>query len=206
MTEFEKAHVFCLSLIPGDQDTTGCARLVASLACFRYIAGMPPTRSRDFRRAFTLLEIVLVLALLVMILSVGVPSLRGQLSRKRLQDSFSRFDTLAIEAQKRSVNDHESYVLAWQKDGSIRVYPVAWDAAQRRTREPAAVWVPNGSDERYTLVRADALTDHPSAEWTFWPSGNCEPVTVKYQGSAGTWEARYNALSARGTLLTFLAR
>ena len=158
------------------------------------------------RRAFTLLEIVLVMVILAMLFSIGVPSLRGQLSRHKLQSAFDRFDTLAVEAQKRSVTDGEPYVLAWQKDGAIRLYPVAWNAEQRRTRDAAAAWLPGGSGERYTLVRGSALTPHPAAEWTFWPSGNCEPVVIKYQGSAGTWEAAYNPLSARGTFNSFLAR
>ena len=167
---------------------------------------MPPLRSNPCRRAFTLLEIVLVMFLLMMLLSVGLPSMRGQLARHKLQGAFDRFDTLVVEAQKRSVTDGEPYVLVWQKGGAIRLYPVAWNADQRRTRDAAAAWLPEGSDERYTLVRAGALVDHPAAEWTFWPSGNCEPVAVKYQGNGGTWEAAYNPLSARSTFQSFLAR
>ena len=166
---------------------------------------MPPPR-QDPRRAFTLLEIVLVMCIVMILLAVGVPSMRGQLARHKLQSAFDRFDILAVEAQKRSVTDGEPYVLVWQKDGAIRLYPVAWDAEQRRRREAAAAWLPEGSGERYTLVRASSLTAQPAAEWTFWPSGNCEPVTVKYQGDGGTWEAAYNPLSARGTFQSFLAR
>ena len=166
---------------------------------------MPPTRP-DRRCAFTLLEIVLAMCIVMVLLGVGLPSMRGQLARHKLQSAFDRFDTLAVEAQKRSVTDGEPYVLVWQKDGAIRLYPVAWNAEQRRRREAAAAWLPEGSGERYTLVRADALTPQPAAEWTFWPSGNCEPVTVKYQGSGGTWEAAYNPLSARGAFKSFLAR
>ena len=167
---------------------------------------MPLPRPSRCRRAFTLLEIVLVMFLLMMLLSVGLPSMRGQLARHKLQGAFDRFDTLVVEAQKRSVTDGEPYILVWQKDGAIRLYPVAWNADQRRTRDAAAAWMPEGSHERYTLVRASALANHPAAEWTFWPSGNCEPVSVKYQGGGGTWEAAYNPLSARSTFKSFLAQ
>ena len=167
---------------------------------------MPPLRPNPCRRAFTLLEIVLVMVLITMLLAVGIPSMRGQLARQKLQSAFERFDTLAVEAQKRSVTDGEPYVLVWQKGGAIRLYPVAWNADQRRHRDAAAAWLPGNSDERYTLVHTAALAEHPAAEWTFWPSGNCEPAAIKYAGDGGTWEAVYNPLSARGTFKSFLAR
>ncbi len=148
----------------------------------------------------------MVMALIMMLLAVGLPSMRGQLGRHRLQGAFDRFDTLAVEAQKRSVTDGEPYALVWDKDGAIRLFPVAWNSQDRRKRAPAAIWVPAGSHERYTLVHEGALTAAPPAEWIFWPSGNCEPVTVRYSGDfGGTWEAVYNPLSARSTFRSFLA-
>ena len=149
---------------------------------------------------------MIAIALVVLLMAIGGPSMHGQLSRQKLQASFDRFDTLVVEAQRRSVNDGEPYVLVWQPNGSVALYPVAWNTEQRRKRAPAATWDPGRSNERYTLLRPSSLAAQPAAEWTFWPTGNCEPVAVRYKGSPGVWEAAYNPLSGRGTLSTFLAQ
>ena len=132
-----------------------------------------PTLRCPSRRAFTLLEIVLVVFLLMMLLAAGVPSMRGQLARHKLQGAFDRFDLLAAEAQKRSVTDGEPYVLAWQRDGTIRLYPVAWNAEQRRTREPAA----------HLAARGIGRTVYPGAgqfplDPTRRPSGRSGPAAI----------------------------
>lgn len=160
--------------------------------------------------AFTLLEITIVVFLIMLLLAVGVPSLSGQLSRQRLQGTFDRFDALAAGAQKRSVAENRPYTLAWTRDGSILVYPADVTADERKKRGPADSLVPAGPStdrtEHYTLVRNSSLAKDAASVWTFWPTGNCEPVGVRYEGPSGKWEAAYNPLSAKADLHTFIAR
>ena len=124
--------------------------------------------------------------------------MRGQLARHKLQSAFDRFDTLAVEAQRRSVTDGEPYVLVWQKDGAIRLYPVAWNAEQRRTRDAAAAWA----------ARRLGRTIYPGARrFAHAPARRRMDVLAQRQlrarqesntrASAGAWEAVYNPLSAR---------
>ena len=91
------------------------------------------------------------------------------------------------------------------------LYPADQPAADRKKRGPAAALPATGTPplrdgEHYTLVRDASLSDQPAAVWTFWPTGNCEPVGVRYEGPRGHWEAVYNPLSVTATVRTFIAR
>ena len=77
----------------------------------------------------------------------------------------------------------------------------------RRKHSPARSTGPaTARTEHYTLVRNSALSKDTANVWTFWPTGNCEPVGIRYEGPSGKWEAVYNPLSAKADLHTFIAR
>ena len=157
------------------------------------------------RRGFTLIEMCVAIFIALLLMAVALPSLTGQMGRQRLQQAFDRFDALVTEAQKRSVGEGKAYLLVWDDQGAVRLYPADWSAKERRAGPVAALIPPRGS-ETYTLGRDAALTRSPAASWIFWPSGNCEPVNVRYESPAGTWTADYNPLSAHGTFTRFIAR
>lgn len=158
------------------------------------------------RDAFTLLEICIVLALAVLLVSIAMPSLAGQMGRKRLQNTFDRFDTLVGEARQRSATERKPYVLVWKK-GGVALYPADLNAEERRKAGPAALADFSGAGSGVcSIVRGASLSAKPAPEWTFWPTGNCEPVTVRYEGPEGTWETAYSGLSGVGTVNTFLVR
>ena len=167
---------------------------------------MSKMSTRHDRLGFTLIEICVVLFLVIMLVSVAMPSLSGQMARRRLQEASDRLDEIASRARERSVSERRPYVLIWEKDGSIALFPADTTQAARNKSGPLSTLKPSGSNERYTLVRPSSLTTNPASEWTFWPTGNCEPVTVRYQGSGGEWETIYNPLSGRGVFSKFIAR
>ena len=165
-----------------------------------------PFPRRSPRHGFTLLELCIVMALAVLLMAVAIPSLSGQLARKRLQDSFDRFDSLVGEARRHSVTEGKPYVLVWRK-GGVFIYPGDLSDEDRRKGGPtASVDFSRAADGECSIVRGASLTAKPAPEWTFWPTGNCEPVLVRYEGPAGTWEAAYSGLSGQGTFNSFLAR
>lgn len=165
---------------------------------------------RRRQRAFTLLEISIVVFLILLLLAVGIPSMSGQLSRQRLQGTFDRFDAFAISAQKRSIAEKRAYALVWSRDGTIGLYPADLSTDERKKNGPTATFSPAGSstarDEHYALVRMASLAYDPANVWTFWPTGNCEPVEIRYEGPSGQWKAAYNPLSATATMHSFIAR
>ena len=141
--------------------------------------------------------------IVLLVMGIALPSLSGVLAERRLRASYDEFTALAADAQRRSVVEKKTYLLAWDRDGGVRLLPEGLPARRRREVPPAAL--PAGA--RYELRFADAAEGGAvPREWAFFPTGNCEPATVRCEAPAGTWEANFNALTARGTFRNFAPR
>jgi type II secretory pathway pseudopilin PulG len=153
-------------------------------------------------RAFTLIEIVIAIFILMLLLMLAVPSFTGVLADRRLRRSLDSFNNLVHEAQQRSLAEHRAYLLVMGTK-SVELRPEA--LIKGDDPKPVAEF-PIGRGETVKLVLPAALTKDPPAEWIFWPTGTCEPAKVQYRGRDGTWTANYSALSAQPTLTTYAAR
>jgi type II secretory pathway pseudopilin PulG len=153
-------------------------------------------------RAFTLLEIVIAISILMLVLLLAVPSLNGVLADKRLRRSFEGFNELVRQAQERSVTEHRAYLVVWG-DKRVALRPEAF-AKNEAARETAMF--PLARAEVLKLTLPAALTKNPAGEWIFWPSGICEPAVVQFRGRDGTWTANYSPLTARAELVNYAAR
>jgi len=153
-------------------------------------------------RAFTLIEIALSIFILLLILVLAVPSLSGVIANRRLKQSLDGFNQLVRQAQERSVTERRAYLIAWGKN-SVVLRPEVFGKDEEQ--KPTAVFrLAKGSWIRVSLPAA--LTDKTPAEWIFWPSGTCEPATVRFGGPAGTWTADYSPLTAQPELTQYAAR
>ena len=145
------------------------------------------------------------MAIAVLLMGLAVPSLTGQVARRKLQESYDRLNVLVSQAREKSMREGKPYLLAWNKEGTVSLYPADLNNDERKKRGATAAMFPDRGSEHYKLFRPSSLSADPSAEWTFWPTGTCEPVVVEYAGRNGEWKAAYNPLSGRGTLARFLA-
>ena len=153
-------------------------------------------------RAFTLLEIVLAVFIMMLLLLLAVPSLNGVLADKRLRRSLDGFNALVLQAQERSVSEHRPYLVVWQEHAvALRPEAFAKDEDEKNTAE-----LDLAKGEVLKLSLPAALTKNPPGEWIFWPSGNCEPAIVEFTGRDGTWTANYSALTARPEVTNYAAR
>jgi hypothetical protein len=148
------------------------------------------------RAAFTLLEMCLSLAIGMVLILLGVPSVVGVLAERRLHDSYARFEQLANTARIRSSLEHRPYLLLWDRHGIVMEAVSRGDAkAKGGDRLDLA------EGEVCQVERIAALVSPAPPEWTFWPNGTCEPVVISYRGPAGQWRVRFDAFSAHGTFL-----
>ena len=154
------------------------------------------------RAAFTLIEIMISVFILLLLMLLAVPSLSGVMADHRLHRSLDAFNRLVVQAQNLSINERRPYLLVWEK-GEIELRPESF--AKGHQEQPTALLDMREGDV-YTLKLSEALTKKPPAEWIFWPSGNCEPAIVGYEGTEGTWTARYSALTARGALIAYATK
>ena len=153
-------------------------------------------------RAFTLIEIVFAIAILMLVLLLAVPSLTGVLADRRLRRSLDTFNDLVHQAQERSFVEHRNYLITWN-DKKIEVRPEVFQKGE----EPKAI-------AQFQIRRTDnlkvnfpaALIKSPPAEWIFWPSGICEPAIVQFAGRDGVWTADYSGLSTQPELTKYAAR
>jgi type II secretory pathway pseudopilin PulG len=157
---------------------------------------------RSDNRAFTLIELMLAIAIAIVIFAVAMPSMRGLSAERRLQETFERFDEFTRGAQLKAISQQRSWTLVW-KSGAINRQPDDPTPEERRAGgEGLGEDFAFGEDESYTIERPASLlpAKDTAPEWTFWRSGTCEPVVVGYSGPAGTWTARYNPLTGHGEM------
>jgi prepilin-type N-terminal cleavage/methylation domain-containing protein len=153
-------------------------------------------------RAFTLVEITIAVAILVVALLMAVPSLSGVIADRKLRASLDQFNNLVRQAQERSVNERRSYLIVWGKS-EVTVQPEAFTKDEEK--KPVAAF-PLQPEATLILTLPAALTKNPPGEWVFWPTGTCEPASVHYEGRAGTWTESYSALTGHGKLEQYAAK
>jgi len=153
-------------------------------------------------RAFTLVEIIIAVAIMATLLLLAVPSLQGVLADRRLRASLDGFNKLVRDAQERSVAEHRPYLLLWT-DKNVFLQPEAFAKDEER-KAGATCELEHGTV--LTLTLPAALSSKPAGEWIFWPTGTCEPALVRFAGRAGTWTANYSPLTGHGELTNYAAK
>jgi Tfp pilus assembly protein FimT len=154
------------------------------------------------RNGFTLIEIVISLFILMLLLLLALPSVSGVLANRRLQASLDSLNEMVRSAQEHSIKERRPYIIEWQKR-TILLHPAA--LVEGESKAPtAALNLDKG--HAYVLRLPAALTKGPFAQWTFWPSGTCEPANVKFKGPPGAWEVDYAPLTAKPQIVRYAAK
>jgi prepilin-type N-terminal cleavage/methylation domain-containing protein len=153
-------------------------------------------------RAFTLVEIIIAVAILVLLLGLAYPSLEGVLADKKLRASLNGFNNLVREAQERSVTEHRAYLIVWGEN-TVFVQPEVYG---KDDDKGAVATFELEKGTALTLTLPAAMTSKPPGQWIFWPTGTCEPAVVEFNGGAGTWIENYSPLTGRGELAKYAAR
>jgi prepilin-type N-terminal cleavage/methylation domain-containing protein len=150
------------------------------------------------QHGFTLLEIIMAIAIVVLIMLAAVPSVQGILSERTLTQSFEAFDDLARKAQALSLSEQRPYLLVWGEN-EIRLVP-AEPATEEETKGQPGMEL--AEKESLEITFPAALVKDPPREWIFWPTGTCEPATITFTGKAGRWLAQYDPLTVRAAFST----
>jgi prepilin-type N-terminal cleavage/methylation domain-containing protein len=158
---------------------------------------------RQSTNAFTLLELMLAVAIVLIIMLIAIPSMQGLRAERALRESYERFEALVYKAQKNAISQQRTWVLVWDS-GAILLQP---DSPTAEERESGAAeggdTMSIGEDESFTIQRPAALlpAKEVPGEWPFWRSGACEPVTIAYEGPTGIWTAQFHPLTGKGELI-----
>lgn len=155
------------------------------------------------RAGFTLIELMLAVAIVLIVLLVAMPSVSGINSDRALRAKFEQFDAMARKAQLKAVSEQRPWVLVWQPE-AILLQPNEPTPEERMNGgAEAAESLPIGEEETWTLHRPASLVpaQQTPREWVFWRSGTCEPVDITYEGPEGWWRAVYHPLTGRGDIV-----
>ena len=154
------------------------------------------------QHGFTLVETIIAIFILLLLLSLAVPSLNGVLADKRLHRSLDRFNELVRQAHERSLAEHRAYLMVWN-NAFITLQPAAF----LKTEEHQPIdTMPITRHEKWRLELPAALSKKAPAEWIFWESGVCEPARIRFASDDGSWTAEYSPLSGLGELITYAVR
>src|SRR5947207_2608101 len=151
---------------------------------------------------FTLVEIAISVFILMILLTLAIPSVNGVMADRRLHRSLDAMNDIVRQAQEHSVRERRPYLIIWQKSSIIlRPEELAPDEAKTPV---AALQLDKG--HAFLLRLPAALQNDPLAQWIFWPSGTCEPANVSFKGPDGSWEVNYSPLTARPEIVRYATR
>jgi len=151
---------------------------------------------------FTLVEIAISVFIMMILLLLAIPSVSGVLADRRLHRSLDAMNEIVRQAQERSVHEHRSYLIVWQRRAIVlRPEEVSPDEANA-----PIVTLALDKGHAFLLRLPAALEGDPLAQWIFWPSGTCEPANVSFSGPDGSWEVNYSPLTTRPEIVRYATK
>lgn len=81
----------------------------------------PGSNARD-RSAFTLIEVVIVIVILVILAGFAWPQFSGQMDAAQIRESAARFKATIAMCRAEAMNEARRYKLSFRADGSVRVF------------------------------------------------------------------------------------
>jgi prepilin-type N-terminal cleavage/methylation domain-containing protein len=137
---------------------------------------------RDGQAGFTLIELVILTAILSILFGIGVPRFRGSLEAARLQAAADTLVRAADLARKNAEAKGRMVVLSW--DSGSSTVEVKWSA-----ESPSAA-ATSGQDSTAVILAAKIPPEY-SLRWgkpqvPFYPDASAEPCVIEIANSRGT--------------------
>jgi type II secretion system protein H len=140
-------------------------------------------------RGYTLIEIVLVLAIMVLVVGTVVPLSSGFMREQRLRDPVRELLVLAKTARTEAMTTGRATGVILGKKGFGLVRP--------GDEEPSETYVlPRDMSYSIRPFGSERAAKPDGQVWMFQPTGLCEPVAVRF-GEKDAWiEVSFDPLTA----------
>jgi len=152
---------------------------------------LPRVRSvrRGRCRGYTLLEIALVVAIIVLLIGAAVPFTSGFAREQRFREVVRELNVYAKTARTDALTTGRPAEVVFARDGFMLRRP--GDGAKSRTFK-----LPG--DMRYFIIPFGTSRGlRPDGQrWVFQSSGLCEPLTVRLEEGEAWMEVTFDALTA----------
>lgn len=139
---------------------------------------------------YTLLEIALVVAIIVLLVGAAVPLATGFVREQRLRDTVRELLVLAKTARADAVTTGRATEVVFLKNGF---------ALKRGTDDEEAgesVRLGRGMSYRLFPFGSEKPLKPDGQRWIFQPTGLCEPLAVRIIEGEGWIEVRFDPLTA----------
>src|ERR1700693_2334751 len=150
---------------------------------------------RDRVRAFTILEVCVVLFIVAVMFSVAVPTASHLLDEEKLQGPIRELQTFARTARRNAMMEDRPYVVLLLND-SYLLRPV--DTSKDSGLKPITYALPPGVTFAIERVGDKSFAKQTDANWFFSSNGLCEPIRFLFQRN-GDW-VRFRIDPLTGTI------
>ena len=148
-------------------------------------SGQPGRRTGGY----TLLEIALVVAIIVLLVGAVVPLSSGFVREQRLRESVRGLLVLAKTARTEAMTGGRTAEVVFGKGGFALLR-----AGEEESSE--SVRLPRGTRYQLMPFGADKPLRPDGQRWIFQPTGLCEPLTVRIMEDEAWIEVRFDPLTA----------
>jgi len=139
--------------------------------------------------AYTLLEVALVLAIIVLLVGAVVPLSSGFVREQRLRETVRGLLVLAKTARTEAMTSGNATEIVFDKKGFVL----------RRSGKDGAtekVGLPRGTSYQVTPFAAEKALQPGGQRWIFQPTGLCEPLKVRIMADEAWIEVLFDPLTA----------
>lgn len=157
---------------------------------------------RSKARGFTVLEIVIVLAIVVLLIGAATPEISGMLLAEKLRAPARELEAMAITARCNALAEQRPYQIILgpkgfrlerlghgEEAGFVSEYQMAADVSFEMASWPQEKWI--------------QPKDHV---WYFPPTGLCEPIRVMFRKGDSYFAQKYSAITGWDQEETFFIR
>lgn len=145
--------------------------------------------ARKGLRGYTLLEIALVVAIIVLIIGAAVPLTSGFTREQRLRDVVRELLVYAKTARSDAMTTGRAAEVVFVKNGFALRRPGEKEAGE-------SFKMPRGMRYMLEPFGAEKAVRPDGQRWIFQPSGMCEPITVRIEEDEAWMQVTFDALTA----------
>lgn len=140
-------------------------------------------------RGYTLLEIAMVVAIIVLLIGTAVPLTSGFTREQRLRDVVRELLVLAKTARADAMTTGRAAEVVFAKNGFALLRP-----GEEEPRE--SFRLPRGLGYTIEPFGAERAVRPDGQRWIFQPTGLCEPLSVRVEEDEAWMQVTFDALTA----------
>src|ERR1700726_4318173 len=144
-------------------------------------------------RAFTILEVCVVLFIIAVMFSVAVPTASHLLDEEKLQGPIRELQTFARTARRNAIMEDRTYEVLLLND-SYLWRPV--DGSKDSGRKPVTYALPAGVTFAIKRLSDRDFLKQADASWLFSSNGLCEPMKFLFQREGNSVRFQVDPLTA----------